>query len=203
MSNVNGVHALLAFLAQQARPVKQSGDLKVDVKQLERLLEESRLLNERLLKIERLLVASRSPSKEHVGTQKSIAAKPEGNWPAAGAVRDTINRQERQQAFGSWSLEETAGVDREPFSHRAMDAEQLTDPAKVPQVLIQKYIPTESDIAWAEMSANFGVRRNPPDFLRGSEEEFGSAVSNDERSRLIVIAIGIALLLFALFAVLD
>jgi hypothetical protein len=203
MSNVNGVHALLAFLAQQARAVKQVGDLKVDVKQLERLLEESRLLNERLLKIERLLVASRSPSKEHVDSQKSIVAKPEGNWPAAGVVRDTINRQERQQAFGSWRPEETADVDREPFSHRAIDAEQPNEPATIPQVLIQKYIPTESDIAWAEMSANFGVHRSKPDFPGGSAEEFGSAESNDERSRLIVISIGIALLLFTLFAALG
>ena len=203
MSNVNGVHALLAFLAQQARPVKHVGDLKVDVKQLERLLEESRLLNERLLKIERLLVAARPLSNEPVDPHKSIAAKPEGNWPAAGVVRDTINRQERQQAFGSWRPEQTADVDREPFSHRAMEADQPAEPAAIPQVLIQKYIPTENDIAWAEMSANLGGHRNKPDFPRSAGEEFVSSDTNEERGRLFVITIGIGILLLTLYAALS
>ena len=203
MSNVNGVHALLAFLAQQARPAKQVGDLNVDVKQLERLLEESRLLNERLLKIERLLVASRSHANQLVDPQKIIVAKPEGNWPAAGVVRDTINQQERQQAFGSWRPEETAYVDSEPFNHRATEADQPLEPTAVPQLLIQKYIPTESDIAWSEISANFGVNRSKPDFPRGAAEEFGSTESNEERGRLFVIAIGIGLLLLTLFAALG
>jgi hypothetical protein len=197
---MNGVHALLAFLVQQSQPGKQSGDVKLDVKQQQQLLQEYRLLNERLLNIERLITVSHSPRSEKVERQKINIPKVEGNWPAAGLVRDTINQQERQQAFGTWRAEELVDFEKEPFNYHVTDVERDLELAEVKQLLIQRYVPTDNDLKRAEMSVNYSAHKSGLDFQRNGSHEFDWNGSSDDRGRLLIIAIGLGLLLFTLLA---
>jgi hypothetical protein len=203
VSSVNGVHALLAFLVQQAQPAKQSGDVKLDVKQLQQLLQEYRLLNERLLNIERLITVSHSPRSEKVERQRIIVSKVEGNWPAAGLVRDTINQQERQQAFGTWRAEDLVDFEKEPFNYHATEVERDLELAEVKQLLIQRYVPSDSDLTRAEMSVNYGAHKANLDFPLNGNDEFDLNGSNEDRGRLLMIAIGLGLLLFTLCAAIS
>ena len=198
MSSINGVHALLALLMQQAQPTKKVGENKIDVKQLELLLQESRLLNERLLSIEKLLASAKLPDSTKSESIHTSSTKSEQNWPTAGLVRDLINRQERQQAYGNWESEAAINRESEPFTYRVAGAEEKRETPEVQQLLVQKYVPTDSDLAWAEISKNYGARINLPDESLRRSERLDLDQDGDDRSRLIAIAIGLALLLLAL-----
>jgi hypothetical protein len=195
MSGLNGVHALLAFLTHQAQSARQTDGSKLDVKQLESLLQESRILNERLLKIEQLLSVSKSKDQMSPGPNTNIVPSNEGNWPAASNVRDVINRQERQQAFGNWQSETTSSVEAEPFSYREVNSEtqQLNIDAK--QLLIERYMPTEAEQENAKPGLNFGIQRHLFDNLGTDAIEQGG-----DGGRLLILGVGFSLLLFALFS---
>ena len=185
---------------QHAQSAKQIGGLKVDVKQLDLLIQESQLLNERLLKIERLLASSRTVKNAREDTALNSLPRAEGNWPAADVVRDLINSQERQQAYGSWLAEESAGVDEEAFTHRLMQAGPERTSLELQQLLIQKYVPTEADLEIAEISANYGLLRGASEYFKVVDEKIHTDDAREGGGRLMLIAIGIALLLFTLFA---
>jgi hypothetical protein len=195
MTGLNGVHALLAFLTQQAQSTKAPHGTKADVKQLESLLQESRLLNERLLKIEKLLSMPRTTDMTTPGTDHNTASSVEGTWPAASLVRDVINSQERQQGFGYGQSEKASAVDAELYSYR----ETIGDPKKqdpdIQQFVIQKYIPTEYEQTFSNPGINFGAQRDASDYFSSKENE-----APGDSGRLLLMSIGFSLLLFALFA---
>jgi hypothetical protein len=197
MSGINGVHALLAFLTQQAQSSKPLDRQNIDMKQLELLLQESRLLNERLLKIESLLAISKVTDNSGPGEDSEITQKIEGNWPAASMVRDIINRQERQQAFGNWQAEKMSDFASEPYSYREVDLEQQAR-IQATQVLIEKYAPNEIERSIANTGLYMGSVRND----LGHFPSNGNEVEED-RSRILLVAIGISLLLFAFFAMVN
>ena len=200
MSSVNGVHALLALLMQQAQPTKTAGENKIDVKQLELLLQESRLLNERLLNIEKLLAIAKLPDVEKSSDVHASPIQAEHTWPTAGMVRDLINRQERQQAYGNWENEAVANREAETFTHRIASAEEKLETPELQRLLIQRYIPTDSDLVSTEISKNYGARKNLLDQSLLDAGKYDLDQDIEDRSRLIAIAIGLALLLLALFA---
>ncbi len=199
MTTINGVHALLAFLVQQAQPSRKIGEIKVDVKNLDALLQESRVLNERLLKIERLLAVPSSRDLDTTDMEFNPLAKPEGNWPAASFVRDAINRQERHQSFGKWQADEA--TEAEPFTHREIvSPRQVHSTPDIQQVLIQRYDPSDTDIARAHMSANYGAHRVASDCLNSDRGEANAENFNGAGGRIFLISLGMSLILFLLFA---
>jgi hypothetical protein len=200
MSSINGVHALLAILIQQTQSSNQLGGIKTNGKQLEQLIQEARLLNERLLKIEKLVSPSKIARAENENANLIAVVKAEGSWPAADVVRDLINRQERLQAFGSWQTEEAQNAELDAFTHRVIESEDRKVSPDHPQLLIQKYIPTDIDLEAAEVSANYGVHRSAWEHSNMMGEKFRSSDIHESRSRLMMIAVGIAILLLTLFA---
>lgn len=197
MSGINGVHALLAFLTQQAQSSKPNDKQGIDVRQLELLLQESRLLNERLLKIESLLSIPRTKEKSVGVGDTDTTQKIEGNWPAASKVRDIINRQERQQAFGNWQTENTSAVDKEPYSYHEMDAEQQLN-AEARQFLIERYAPTEIEQAIANQGLYLGSGRTDLGPIGSGEKD-----TEEDSGRVLLVSIGISLLLLAIFAMIS
>jgi hypothetical protein len=195
MTGLNGVHALLAFLTQQAQSTKAPHGTKTDVKQLESLLQESRLLNERLLKIEKLLSMPRTPDMTTHGTAHNTATNVEGTWPAASLVRDVINSQERQQGFGYGQSEKASAVDAELYSY----CENIGDPKKqdqdIQQLVIQRYVPTEYEQTYSNPGINFGAQLDASDYFSSKENDISG-----NSGRLLLMSIGFSLLLFTLFA---
>lgn len=198
MTGLNGVHALLAFLTQQAQASKPPHGMKTDVKQLEALLQESRQLNERLLKIERLLSIPRMLDTTALEADLNGVSKAEGNWPASNLVRDVINSQERQQAFGYAQVEKASAADDEPYFYRETLDDRQQMEAAIKQVLIQRYTPTESEETYSKAGMNFGLHREVPDFISSSETD-----TSGESGRLLLMSIGFSLLLLMLFAVIS
>lgn len=196
MSKINGVHALLAFLVQQSQPARQ-GAAKLDIKQLALLLHESQQLNERLLKIEKLLTPVETIT-EALDPQNSLAGA-EGQWPTASVVRDTINKQERHQAFGQWHAEDTSIPVSEPFTYREEIARSRQDAMDSAQILIHRYVPTSDDMERANLSTNYGATSRVSEYWRGSGERNANEEIKEGASRLMLIAIGLALILFTLF----
>lgn len=196
MTGLNGVHALLAFLTQQAQITKPGNGTRIDVKQLEAVLHESRILNERLLKIEELLSIRRTKDLISPDADPISNSKVEGSWPAASVVRDVINSQERQQAFGFGQSEKASTLDTEPYSYReTLDHQrQLNDDIK--QLVIERFIPDEFDQSFSKSGINFGAHRDGPDYFSSTEFD-----TSGESGRLILMSIGFSLLFLALFAV--
>jgi hypothetical protein len=196
MSKINGVHALLAFLVQQSQHAK-FGNGKTDVKQLELLLQESHLLNERLLKIEKILTPL-AKTAQHLDIEAvSHSLSAEGHWPTASVVQDTINKQERLQAFGYWHADDSIARDTEPFRYQDAAGGDDRDSLEKPQIFIQRYAATLEDIEMANLSANFGMINS--DSRRTPQIQDRSASLNEDGGRLVLIAIGLALILFTLF----
>ena len=183
MSKINGVHALLAFLVQQSQHANP-GSAKTDVKQLELLLQESRLLNERLLKIERILTPLATAASLPLDAE-AIAHSPgaEGHWPTASVVQDTINKQERLQAFGYWHADDTIARDIEPFRYREEDGGDARASLEKPQICVQRYVATLEDIEMANLSANFGMKN--PELRWTPQHQDGSGSFNEDGSRLV------------------
>jgi hypothetical protein len=198
MSGLNGVHTLLAFLTQQAQLSKFGNGSKIDVKQLDSLHQESRLLNERLLRIETILAISNLKNSATSGVDPNQILKVEGNWPAASTVRDVINSQERQQAVGYWQSEQVSTVDTEPYSYRESHVEQPHMNVDPKQLLIQRYTPTEFEQADSKPGVNFGLHRvSADDYVLGDKNPSGDG------GRLLLVSVGFALLLFALFSLIN
>jgi hypothetical protein len=195
MTGLNGVHALLAFLTQQAQSTKAPHGTKTDVKQLESLLQESRLLNERLLKIEKLLSMPRTPDMTSPGADHNSTPSFEGTWPAASVVRDVINSQERQQGFGFGRSEKASAVDAEPYSYREAAVDQQKLNADIQQLVIQRYFPSEFEQTFSNPGINFGAQRNASDYASSKEND-----TRGDSGRLLLSSIGFSLLLLALFA---
>lgn len=195
MTRLNGVHALLAFLTQQAQASKSLQVTKIDLKQLEALLQESRVLNERLLKIERALSISRPQDLGEIRPEIEGVSKPEGSWPAASAVRDVINSQARQQGFGYGQSEKASALDVEPFSYRELHESGKLSEEDVKQLLIQRYTASEADEFFSKTGMNYGSQQWTPESIRTSEND-----ASGESGRLLLISIGLSLLLVTLFA---
>jgi hypothetical protein len=195
MSGINGVHALLAFLTQQAHSAKHGSQLKLSVKQLELLLQESRLLNERLLKIEKLLHVSKPEPSVLPSADQVPPARSEGNWPAASMVQDVINRQERQQAYGNWQSAKVPERDAEPYYYREIDPGNEHMISDTKQLLIQRYVASETEQATSNTGTNYGPFRIPT-----SGSGIDELDSGDGRGRVLLIAVGLAMLMFLLFA---
>jgi hypothetical protein len=195
MTGLNGVHALLAFLTQQAQLSKPSHGLKADVKQLESLLQESRLLNERLLKIEKLLSMSQAHDNNSTSDRNNNPSSVEGTWPAASLVRDVINSQERQQAFGYQQSERASALDAELYSYRETVDDHKKPNLDTQQLVIQRYIPSEFEQTFSNPGINFGAQRDASDYFTCKENETPA-----DSGRLLLMSIGFSLLLFALFA---
>jgi hypothetical protein len=103
--SVAGLQTLLSALELQSLQSREVEFRFLTVRQLDVLRQESRQLHETLLNIEKLLSARlQSDEPFDLGDLKSLSAQ-EGHWPAASIVRDMINRQERQVAFGHWQRE--------------------------------------------------------------------------------------------------
>jgi hypothetical protein len=198
MTSINGVHALLAFLAQQTQLTKLTNATQIDAKQIDALLQESRLLNERLLKIENLLGATRIPNIDSEDSFTNSTSKPEGDWPAASVVRDVINRQERQQAYGHWSRDGTSASESDPYTYRENETRENTASSELRQLLVERYIPNEVEQGLSQSGIYYGAYRED---MRGLQV-VGDEVAGDG-GRLLLIAIGFSLLLFALFSVLN
>lgn len=198
MSGLNGVHALLAFLAQQAQSPKASQTAKIDIKQLDSLLQESRLLNERLLKIETLLSIPRTKDAAILELELKSNAKTEASWPAASLVRDIINSQERQRAFGFKQSEKELALDVEPYSYREFADRQRHVDDDIKQLLIQRYVPNEADQEFSRRGVNFGLHREAGDHFSTSENETGR-----ESGRLLLLSVGFSLLVLTLFAIIS
>lgn len=195
MTGLNGVHALLAFLTQQAQTTKPVQVTKVDLKQLEELLQESRILNERLLKIEKVLSISRQQDPGANRPETESVSNPEGSWPAASVVRDVINSQARQQGFGYGQSEKTSDLDVEPFFYRESYENGKQPDDHVKQLLVQRYTATEQDELFSKAGMNFGSYHWPPEPTAMSEADGGG-----ESGRLALMSIGLSLLLLTLFA---
>lgn len=199
MSRINGVHALLAILVQQSQLSKKNGGATLDLRHVEVLLRESQQLNERLHKIEALLTI-RSAAADNIKVVE-LVEKPaaEGVWPAASIVRDAINKQERQQAFGHWKLDENLLRRSEHFSHREEEEPQHLNLPSAHQVLIQRYVPTDEDLELSNNSSNFGIDKTLNRDRQFYPDDYRDQSSSGGSGRLLVIAVGLALLLFALF----
>jgi hypothetical protein len=195
MSGVNGVHSLMAFLLQQVQPPKTDLVANADRSQLELLLQESRQLNETLLKIEKQL--SGRPVDSTLNTATMVIATPpvEGHWPAASVVRDVINSQERQHAFGQWQPDATGDVEAEPFRHQAENVPSVQLPPFSQQLLINKYVPTDDDVAMAQVSSHFGMSGPNLNTVRDIGVSHGEKNSGEVYSRLILISIGVAMIM--------
>jgi hypothetical protein len=201
MSKINGVHALLAILVQQNQLSKKNGGVKVDLKHVEIFLRESQQLNERLRKIEALLTARPTTTKSIKVVELVEKPAVEGEWPAASIVRDAINKQERQLAFGHWKLDENVIRGSEHFSHREDEEQQHSNFLNAQQVLIQRYVPTDEDLELSNISSNFGMDKASNRDRQFYPDDYRIQSSNEESGRLLVIAVGLALLLFTLFQI--
>ncbi len=198
MSGVNGVHSLLAFLLQQVQLPKTGQVSTADHRQLQLLLQESRQLNETLLKIEKQL-NGRPADGVSKTVQHVIATQPaEGHWPAASGVRDMINSQERQQAFGQWDIDTASDVEAEPFRHQAEYTLPQTAPAYGQQLLINRYEPTEEDVTMAQVSSSLATSRHNLHGDYGVDNDDTQSDANDVFSRFILMSVGIALIMLML-----
>jgi hypothetical protein len=195
MTRLNGVHALLAFLAQQAQLARQPDIGRIDVKQVEALLHEAQALNERLSKIEAQLFYAKTGRDSGLSSDIDRIRDFEGNWPAASLVRDVINSQERQHAFGHWRSEQSRDVDGEAFSYKEVFDEKLL-PSETPQQRVtHRYTMSEREQTDSSISVNFGRYHGMSEHSAEQED-----VRYDEKSRLLLISIGFAVLLFFAFS---
>jgi hypothetical protein len=195
MTRLNGVHALVAFLTQQAQSTQQLGAGKIDLKQLEALLHEARVLNERLLKIERQLSIAKLQGDDSATSDDRRIRDLEGQWPAASVVRDVINTQERQHAFGYQHSERSDTVEREAFSYKEVFDEQKEPTNPTQQHVTHRYTVSGSELLNSNLGINFGRGRSTSEHFDAEEDR-----PDKDSVRLLLVSIGFALLLFFVFA---
>jgi hypothetical protein len=194
MTSLNGVHALLAFLAQHTHATKADNGSKLDVAQLDALLDESRMLNERLLRIEKYLSAIDKSEAVVSPAAQPLHHSPDGSWPAASQVRDTINSQERHQSFGYSDLGNASANDAETLSYHDPEGSLLWGEIDGKSIVLHRYASVEEEQTIIRHSPNFGFGSDTP---AHPEAEWGKIESHYDR--LLLIAIGFSLLLCAFY----
>jgi hypothetical protein len=180
MTGINGVHLLIAYIREHAKTMGLRPD--TDVAQI---LKESGALSARVQKIEQML-SSPKPVQAEDQPRLEVA-----DWPVASLLRDTINRQPRQQIVGDWNISTTAVHEGEAFHHRT---ETTADP-QPQQILLQRYEPTAGDLGEAYESYSLSTAETGRTFAYNPEREAKPEWEGSERGRFLLLAIGMMLIL--------